>query len=62
MVANVNRTKGDPFSRDDFLPHPVGSREERPAADLASRVRAGGGVVMALPALVSVSSDGQRTE
>lgn len=56
MVANANRTKGEPFTRDDFLPHLAGSEPQRPPVDLAGQVRAGGGVVMALPALVSVTS------
>ncbi len=55
MVANVHRTKGEPLTRDDFLPHVRGD-EPVGAVDRASQVRAGGGVVLALPALVSLTS------
>ena len=60
VLVNLHRTKGEPLTRDDFLPHVKG--EERPPADLASQVRAGGGVVMALPALISVNSSDPPAE
>jgi hypothetical protein len=54
VVANANRVKGEPFTRDDFLPHVRGDEPGQPV-DRASQVRAGGGVVMGLPALVSMN-------
>ena len=58
VVVNMLRAPGTPaVGRDAFLPHLVERERPLTPAEKAALVRAGGGIVLGFPALVSVTSD-----